>query len=423
MIAASNATVDQQLPSAQELPVSFAGMQSTRTAPVRMLMVANVAAMFRDFLNPFATHFRNKGWRVDAIARDIEHSADCNGVFDNAWDVKWSRNPFGLENFIEAPRAFLKRVEDAGYDLIHVHTPVPAFIARWMTARIPLPSRPKMIYTAHGFHFHNYGSRWKNRAFVGLEKLAGRWTDCLIVINRTDKEAARFHRLVPADKIVLMPGIGIKRRDYDCDAVSDDAVRRFRNELGLRSDERIIAMLAEFAPGKRHKDAVHAFASMANRNVHLVLAGEGPLQAEISALTARLGVENRVHLVGFRRDVPAILKSSALKILPSEREGLPKSIMEALNMGLPVVGTDVRGIRDLLADGAGVLVPLGDVAALAKAMDWVLDHPVESKLLGDRGRSRMNIYERDHVIRLHEDLYARLLNDPLQRPSTNSQQS
>jgi glycosyltransferase involved in cell wall biosynthesis len=426
MIAGSHATADQELASVHELPASSAGMQSKRTAPVRMLVVANVAAMFRDFLNPFAAHFRNKGWRVDAIARDIEDSADCKGVFDNTWDIKWSRNPFGIENFVEAPRAFLRRVEDAGYDLIHVHTPVPAFISRWMTGRIPLRRRPKIIYTAHGFHFHSYGSPWKNRIFVGLERLAGRWTDCLVVINRTDEEAARLHRLVPAEKIVLMPGIGINRCDYESDTVSDDVVRRFRNELGLSGGERIITMLAEFAPGKRHKDAVHAFASMANTNVHLVLAGEGPLQDEISALAARLGVGNRVHIVGFRRDVPAILKSSTMKILPSEREGLPKSIMEALNMGLPVVGTDVRGIRDLLADSAGVLVPLGDVAELAKAMDWVLEHPAEASVLGNRGRSRMSIYERDNIIRLHEDLYTRLLNyackESPRRLSRNSRQ-
>jgi len=410
MISSSNATAYPEAMCAHEHSSSFTGAPSPGTRPVRMLIVANVAAMFRDFLNPFGIHFRQKGWRVDAIASDIEESLDCKGIFDNVWDVRWSRNPFGIGNFTKAPRAFRNRVEDARYDLIHVHTPVPAFISRWKTALIPESRRPKVIYTAHGFHFHSYGSRLKNQVFVGLERLAGSWTDCLVVINRADEEAALLHRLVPKNKIVFMPGIGIERRDYEPAAIAEELVQSFRSELRISADEQIIVMLAEFAPGKRHKDAVNAFASMRNKKARLVLAGEGPLQEEIGALAARLGIGNRVHLVGFRRDVPTILKSSALKILPSEREGLPKSIMEALNMELPVVGADVRGIRDLLVDGAGVLVPLGDVRALANAMDWVLDHPSESRALGVLGRSRMSIYERDHIITLHEDLYSRLLS-------------
>src|SRR5437764_10516515 len=81
---------------------------------MKLLIVANVAAMFRDFLNPFGPFFRSKGWRVDAMAADLTGSDYCDGVFDNVWDVKWSRNPFGIENFTRAPRAFLKKATEVG---------------------------------------------------------------------------------------------------------------------------------------------------------------------------------------------------------------------------------------------------------------------------------------------------------------------
>ncbi len=397
--------------------LSFGAAPATgqETKAGRLLIAANVPEMFRDFLNPFGSHFRSQGWTVDAMARGLRESPECGDNFHRLWNVPWSRNPWGAENLVQAPQAFRQAVKASGYDIVHVHTPVPAFISRCAMARTPAGDRPRMVYTVHGFHFHDFGSSWKNKAFLGLEKLAGQWTDCLIVINRADEESARRHRLVPDEKIVYMPGIGIQRRDYQPEAVPEPAVEKLRRELRVGVHTPIALMLAEFSPGKRHGDALQAFARMRHREAHLVLAGEGPLSGEMTRLAEQLAILHRVHFVGFRRDVPVLLRAAAMSILPSEREGLPKSIMEALNMGLPVVGTSVRGIRDLLADGAGLLVPLGDAQRLAEAMDWILDHPVESRSMGETGRGRMHLYERGHILKLHQDLYARLLdNRPLQ---------
>lgn len=301
----------------------------------------------------------------------------------------------------------------SGYDIVHVHTPIPAFICRCAAATFPSKGRPLLVYTAHGFHFHDCGSGLKNKAFLLLEKLAGRWTDCLVVINRADEEAARQHRLVPDQKILYMPGIGIERRDYDPSSISGTAVAQFRREIQVGMDIPLILMLAEFSPGKRHADALNAFARMKHKEAHLLLAGEGPLTGEMMLLAEKLGVSSRVRFLGFRRDVPILLRSAALSVLPSEREGLPKSIMEAMNMGVPVVGTHVRGIRDLLIGNGGKLVPLGDVEALADAMDWILDHPQESQKISEVAQRQMHNYEREHIFQLHDDLYARLLEGRL----------
>ncbi|MGI9069873.1 MAG: glycosyltransferase [Bryobacteraceae bacterium] len=379
--------------------------------PVRLLIVANVAAMFRDFLNPFGAHFRAKGWRVDAVASDISGSPECRGVFDHVWDVNWSRNPFTLANLTNAPRTVRKIVQEAGYELVHVHTPVPAFVTRYAFSGLTNGSRPKLIYTAHGFHFHPHGSAWKNQAFLSLERTAGRWTDYLVVINRIDEEYAKSYRLVPQEKIVYMPGIGLNRAFYRPEMVSQTEVHRIGDELGLGANEPIILMIAEFTPGKRHRDALKAFARLGSARAHLVLAGEGPLLDATRKFAIELGVSNKVHFLGFRRDITALMRSSTLSVLPSEREGLPKSIMEALCMELPVVGTDIRGIQDLLGGGAGLLVPLGDTNRLAEAMRWVLEYPEQAKAMARAGRARIEQhYDLDHILRLHEELYERALS-------------
>jgi hypothetical protein len=91
-------------------------------------------------------------------------------------------------------------------------------------------------------------------------------------------------------------------------------------------------------------------------------------------------------------------------LLPEEK-GLPRAVMESICMETPVIGADIRGTRDLLADGCGLLVKVGDIEALGDAIAWVLDHPQEARMIGKRGRERITNYDLRHVIKLHEALY------------------
>jgi len=140
--------------------------------------------------------------------------------------------------------------------------------------------------------------------------------------------------------------------------------------------------------------------------VHLAIAGrEGPALEPTRRLVAERGLSEQVHILGFRPDVPALIRGSVATILVSEREGLPRSVMESLALGVPVIGTAIRGITDLLADGGGRLVEVGDVAGIAGAMRWMLDHPDRARADGDRGSASVAKYDLTHVIALHDDLY------------------
>jgi len=96
-------------------------------------------------------------------------------------------------------------------------------------------------------------------------------------------------------------------------------------------------------------------------------------------------------------------------VLASEQEGLPRCVMESLCLEVPVIGTDIRGIQDLLAGDCGLLVELGDVEQLSQAMTWILDHPIAAKAMGKRGRKLMASYDLQHILNLHEALYAEAL--------------
>jgi glycosyltransferase involved in cell wall biosynthesis len=230
-----------------------------------------------------------------------------------------------------------------------------------------------------------------------------------VVINDEDEAAAVRHRLLPRDRIHSMPGIGVDREQYDPAVVSEAEIARVRGELGLAATAPLFLMVGEFNPGKRHVDALQALAKMARKDAHLAFAGSGPQLGRVRQLAGALGVEERVHFLGFRRDIPALVRASAAVLLPSVREGLPRCVMEALCLEVPVIGTNIRGTRELLQGGAGLLVEIGDVSALSGAMAWVVEHADEARSMGRLGRAQMAARDLQRILALHEALYAEAL--------------
>jgi glycosyltransferase involved in cell wall biosynthesis len=373
-------------------------------------MVTTVPVTLSAFLLPFAAHFRARGWRVDAMANGISSAPACVEAFDRVWDMPWSRSPLHPGNLVTAPKKVREIVAREGYDLVHVHTPVASFVTRLALRSMRGQGKPRVVYTAHGFHFYEGGPRLKGALFRKLEQWAGRWTDYLVVINREDEQAALRYGIVPPDRVRYMPGIGVDTGHYSATAVSVTAQTRVRQELGLLATDRLFLMVAELIPRKRPADALHALARLTRSDAHLALAGPGPLLEELKQLAARLGIAQRVHFLGYRKDIPALIQSSVATLLTSEQEGLPRSVMESMCQAVPVIGSRIRGMTDLLANGRGLLVPVGNVQGFADAMAWVLDHPGEARMLGERGRAGMAAYDLGNIVRLHEKLYDEALD-------------
>ncbi|MFM2314253.1 MAG: hypothetical protein RLZZ04_3529, partial [Cyanobacteriota bacterium] len=143
----------------------------------KLLVVTTVPITIRSFLLPFIKHFRSLGWQVDGMAQGISADQDCVANCDRIYDIQWSRNVFDPRNLLAGVSRVKEVVAAQKYDLVHVHTPIAAFVTRYALKDV---KKTKVIYTAHGFHFYRGGSAVKNAIFLSLEKLAGQWTDYLI---------------------------------------------------------------------------------------------------------------------------------------------------------------------------------------------------------------------------------------------------
>ena len=377
-----------------------------------LLFVTTIPATLSAFFVPIACHFQAKGWRLDAMAQGISASTKCLEAFDQVWEVEWSRNPLDPQNLLVAPQQIREVLAQKDYDLVHMSTPVAAFVTRYALKDLRKRGKLKLIYTAQGFHFYRGGAPVRNAIFLSLEKLAGRWTDYLIMVNREDEEAAKRYRIVPTKRIRYIPGTGLNVERYSRNAIPEAEVLRVRQELGLPLGTPLFLSVAEFIPRKRHRDILRAFARLGRPEVHLALAGDGPLLEKMRLLASDLGVQNQVHFLGFRRDIPVLTRASVATLLASEQEGLPNTVMESLCVEMPVIGTEIRGTRDLLEGGCGLLVKVGDVEGLAQAMAWVLDHPEDAQIMGKRGRERMAAYDLHSILELHEALYTEAMAEP-----------
>lgn len=230
--------------------------------------------------------------------------------------------------------------------------------------------------------------RPKRAAHRALYRLGTRLVNGVIVVSdETARSYLRSTRGCPAKVHVVPNGVDTERYP----AVVDRA--GIRSGLGLDDDHHVMTMVGTFKRQKGHSVLVDAMRELAPRfpGLHVLLVGDGELRAEIERLVCSAGLSERVHFLGSRRDVPAILAASDSFVLPSLWEGLPIALVEAMASGLPIVATEVSGTSQVMVDGAtGWLVPPGDAAALADAVGDLLAHPQRARRMAATARHRVN---------------------------------
>lgn len=234
------------------------------------------------------------------------------------------------------------------YSFIHSHSPIGGVVGRIEGKKHGI----KNIYTAHGFHFYD-GAPFKNwLIFYPIEKYLSCFTDVLITINKEDYKRAK--KKFKAKKTVCIPGIGIDVEKFQNVKVNRD---KKRVELGLNEEDLMLLSVGELNVNKNHKVVVNALGLMDEEqrsHLHYFIAGKDAGQRNALVKLAKEKNVN-LHLLGFRTDIPELLKCADVFLLPSIREGLNVGLMEAMASGLPCIASDIRGNRDLIDEQGGYL--------------------------------------------------------------------
>jgi glycosyltransferase involved in cell wall biosynthesis len=291
--------------------------------------------------------------------------------------------------------AYLRRER---VDLVHTHCTTPGFVGRFAARAANVPV---IMHTAHGFYFDERSRRAKRLFFALLERLAGLFTDALLTQNRADLETARKYRIVPAERSHLI-GNGI-----------DLARFQIRPPLPPPDGQPTITCIARLEPVKNHPLLFEAVRRLWERGERFKvwLVGGGSLREEYQSLCGRMDYGHLIHFLGYRNDVPQLLAQTDILVLTSIMEGIPRAVLEAMAVGLPVVATRVTGTAEVVQHGqTGYLVELGDAEDLAARLGELLRRPQLRAEMGARGRQvALREFDETPVVESLKQIYRTLL--------------
>jgi sugar transferase (PEP-CTERM/EpsH1 system associated) len=280
--------------------------------------------------------------------------------------------------------------------LVHTHNRM-ALIYGAPAARL---AGAAVVHTKHGRN-----PKGGTRLLAG--NVAGRLVHAFVAVSPELAAFARQRHEVGAARLsVITNGIDVERFHPD-----PEARRAVRAELGVDDEVFLVGTVGRVAVEKDHALLLRAVQPLLGSKLHLVIAGDGPLLGELRAQVAAAGVEAQVHLLGLRRDVPAVLNALDLFVLSSRTEGLPLVVPEAMASGLPVIATAVGGLPSVLDEGrTGFLVPPEDAERLRAQVRRVADAPDLGRAVGERARSDAHArYSAERMHREYLALYDRLL--------------
>lgn len=273
-------------------------------------------------------------------------------------------------------------------DIVHTHSSKTGVLGRLAAraARVPM-----IVHTVHGFAFPSESRKVVKTVFKLLERLSAKVTDTMVVLNDTDAETARDMLGVPDSRLALLPN-GV---DIDTYAPADPEKRQElrRSSLGIDSvDDVVIGMVGRLWLQKNPQCFLRAAIQVAGQrsNVSFYMIGDGEFRAELEATINASGHSGRIHILGWRSDVPELLKALDLMVLPSRWEGMPLAILEAMSSAVPVVASDIPGNHHLVRDGRdGRLFPLDDSQALAAALIDLIDDPAKRVRFSAQARAKV----------------------------------
>ena len=320
------------------------------------------------------------------------------GVFLH--NIHFARNPFNSAN-IKAYKQLKRIITDGQFDLIHTHTPAASIFTRF-AARKVRKKDSVVMYTCHGFHFHNAAPKKNWIMYYPIEKLMSRYTDYLVTINKEDfNRAMKFH----AKNVRYIPGVGV-----DINKIKNAKVDRneYKKSIDIPEDCVMLLSVGEMIERKNHEVIIKALGKLKRDDIYYVICGKGPLKDHLEQLSESLGV--RTIFLGFRKDIPELCNTADISAFPSRIEGLGLAGIEAMAAGVPLVSSNVHGILDYVIDGkTGFTCDPDDVDGFAKAIDILASDKSLRESMREECIKAVEPFEINNALHVMWDIYKEIL--------------
>ena len=375
------------------------------TKPTEEELNSRDAIKLGNFELPALRSAVNRGYDVVlGVNRNNPEKLRCADIPIKLYDSHTYRSIVAIKDNYIAYKNLVKAIRKYHVEVIHCNTPIGGMVGRLAGKRCKVP---RVIYTAHGFHFYK-GAPLFNRTILYLaEKLMARWTDAIITMNEEDYTAAKKFRLRKGGKVYKVHGVGIDISQYEDIRVD---IEKKRAELGLTMEDILCISAGDLVARKNYKTAISAVSKVKNPHIHYLICGVGEDREKLERYAEESGVGDRVHFLGYRTDMKELLMSADIFFFTSLQEGLPRSLMEAMACGLPCVVSGIRGNVDLIRNKeGGYLASPFNAEGFAKRLDALAGNKVRRRKMGEANKAKIKEYDIHVVCKEIDDIYDEVL--------------
>ena len=366
----------------------------------RILIVCTDVMMYL-FLLPYVKHLVNKKYHVDIacsspkgtkMERYEEYIRNNIPVDSQFFHLSSERSPLCLSN-IKGYIQICKIIEQGCYHLIWTNGPVLAAITRIAASKYRKEGL-KVLYLAHGFHFFKEAPI-QNWLYYPIEKIMSHYCDMIVTINWDDYHLTQKY-FSKSLKLKHIDGIGLDICKFKNISVNYN-VKRY--ELGVDDDDVLLLSVGELEKHKNHESIIRAVASLNDPRVKYLICGRGKLLEYLKRLSKKLKIDKNILFLGYRHDIGEILKVTDIFVHPSKREGLGIASLEAMATGLPLVTSNIHGIKDYVINGkTGYCLDPNDVNGYAEAIQKLANDPELCKTIGEYNMDAVKKYSLENSI-------------------------
>ena len=358
----------------------------------KILYVATVDIHIKTFHLPYLKMLHDMGYEVHVATNGKEEFPNC----DKKHTICIERSPYKLNN-IKAIKQLKKIIDKEKFDIIHCHTPMGAVVARLAAKNARKKYGTRVIYTAHGFHFYKGAPLLNWLLFYPIEKWLAKYTDTLITINKEDHELANKKFKNRCKNIEYIPGVGIDTKKFKI-KLTEKEKNQLKKTLGLNNDDFVLTCVARLDKNKNQGFLIDVMEELVKEynNIHLLLVGSDELNGYYQNIVKEKKLENNIHFLGRREDIPNILAITSIVVSASLREGLPVNVLEAFAAGKPVVALNCRGMKDLIIEGVNgyILLP----SKFNKKIKELIDNKRKIKSISENNVKKANYFSVDFRI-------------------------
>lgn len=362
----------------------------------KILFCASTVSHINNFHLPYLKAFYDMGYEVHVVANESVPIQWADQVFD----LPFYKNLLSPKNLLAIFQA-RKLLKARHYEKISTNTTLAGVIMR--VAALCLKNRPRIYHIVHGYLF-NRDSGLKKYLYLIPEKIAASVSDVVMVMNHEDLEIAKKYKLYK-DKLFYIDGMGVDPSRFK--PVSPQEKSKRKQMRGFKVDDFIFVYAAEFSKRKNQKLLINAFAKCSFDKAHLLLAGNGKTLDECKQLAKQLGQIEKIHFLGYVKDVPDLYAACDVAVSTSLIEGLPFNIIEAIGCGLPVVVSDIKGHRELVDHNInGLLFPAQNELEIITCLQEIYTcSPERRALYGQAGMKKAKTFMLDYVFNQVMNIY------------------